>query len=116
MSFTKIRDYRPRGQSMYDLYPLPFFNKEGHCTWDIRPTGDYSKDCETGAIYAEEFLLSCDGTRGWSSLLGQIVADMIRAGTNGTFADGRPKVNGVVVGFMGGIGRALCSHRNAVIA
>ena len=49
-----------------------------------------------------------DGTVGWSTLLPQIVANMIRAGTSGTFADGRPKINGVVIGFASAIGRALC--------
>jgi hypothetical protein len=41
-----------------------------------------------------------------------IVADMIRAGTNGTHGDGRPKVNGI--GFMSVIGDSLV--RSHVIA
>jgi hypothetical protein len=32
---------------------------------------------------------------------------MIRAGPDGAFADGHPKVNGIVIGFMGQIGRAV---------
>jgi hypothetical protein len=36
-----------------------------------------------------------------------IVADMIRAGPSGTFADGQPKVNGIVIGFMSTLGNAL---------
>jgi hypothetical protein len=31
---------------------------------------------------------------------------MIRAGPNGSFAEGRPRVNGIVIGFMGVISRA----------
>jgi len=44
---------------------------------------------------------------GWSSLLAAIVGDMIRAGPSGTFADGTEKIDGVVVGFMSTIGKAL---------
>lgn len=86
--------------SQYDRYPLPFFNAAACCTWAIKPTGDYAADCATGHRYGLAFLQTCDGTYGWGTMLGQIVADMIRAGTSGTFADGRPKVNGVVIGFM----------------
>jgi len=39
--------------------------------------------------------------------LQNIVADMIRAGPDGAFANGYPKINGVVIGFMGTIGKAL---------
>jgi hypothetical protein len=27
---------------------LPFFNDKDHCTSDVKPTGDYAADCETG--------------------------------------------------------------------
>jgi len=69
----------------------------------------YAADYETGEQFAVAFVESCDGTVGWSSLLPSIVADMIRAGTTGTFPDGHPKVNGIVIGFMGVIGRMLCA-------
>jgi hypothetical protein len=110
MIVVNIDDFRapqPKQQSQYEDYPLPFFAAERHSTWTVKPTGDYAKDCETGRAYAVAFLESCDGTNGWSSLLQQIVADMVRAGPCGTFADGHPKVNGIVIGFMGAIGRAL---------
>jgi len=97
----------PKSKSQYELYPLPFFAAEIHSTWAVKPTGDYSKDCETGRAYAIAFLESCDGTYGWCSLLPQIVADMIRAGPCGTTANGEPKVSGIVIGFMGEIGRHL---------
>jgi hypothetical protein len=117
MKVVQISDYlparqksRPRQKSQYELYPLPFFNTDaGPCTWDVTPTGDYAADCETGRRYAIKFLRSCDGTVQWASLMGNITADMIRAGTNGTSANGRPKVNGIVIGFMSVIGRAVCA-------
>lgn len=109
---VRIEDYLPppppRTKSQYELYQLPFFNSAARCTWDVAPTGNYSDDCETGKAYAIEFLKSCDGTVGWSTLLAQIVADMIRAGPDGTWSDGRGRLNGVVIGFMGTIGKQLC--------
>jgi hypothetical protein len=72
-------------------YPLPSFNGKKRCTWDIKPTGSYTADCETGHAFAIEFLKSCDGSNGWASLLQSIVLDMISAGTD---ADGQPKATG----------------------
>ena len=83
----------------------------------MTPTGNYWDDCETGKIYAVEFLKSCDGTVGWSSLLTQIVADMIRAGPDGSWSDGGVRLNGVVVGFMSTIGkRCACWRRTDAVA
>jgi hypothetical protein len=48
---------------------------------------NFSDDYETSRAYAVEFLRSCDGTVGWSSLLVQIAAHMIRIG--GTYAENR---------------------------
>src|SRR5438128_11486800 len=71
--------------------PRPSFRHDGRSgPMQVDPT------CETGRRYGIELLNSCDGTVGWTSLL-PIVADMIRAGTNGAFADGHPKVNGIVI-------------------
>jgi hypothetical protein len=56
-----------------------------------------------------EFLRTADGTNGWSSLLRCIVVDMIRAGPDGTFADGYPRMNGIVIGFMS----TTCSFVNS---
>jgi hypothetical protein len=39
----------------------------------------------------------------------QIVIGMIGAGPSGHWLDGAPKTNGVVVGFMGALGKALCA-------
>ena len=88
-----------RKRHLYELYPLPFFNRRSAngnpSTWDVKPTGDYAVDWETGRQYALEFLRTCDGTIGWGMLLSSIVADMIRAGPDGAFADGYPKINGI---------------------
>ena len=112
---VRIKDYLPpppprqkRQKSQYELYRLPFFNANAHCTWQVKPSGNYFDDCETGRAYAIEFLRSCDGTVGWSSLLTEIVKDMIGAGPVGTWPDGGVRINGVVVGFIGTIGNQLC--------
>jgi len=95
-------------KSQYELYPMPFFDRESHCTWKVQPTGDYGRDCSVGRDYAREFLKSCDGTVGWASLLRSIALDMVRAGPMaGKLPDGSPRSNGVIVGFMGMIGDAL---------
>jgi hypothetical protein len=106
MKATNVVPLRPPVQTQYERYPLPFFDRAKLCTWSVKPTGNYGADCATGRAYAIEFLRSCDGSAGWTSLLQQIVADMIRAGTSGAFA-GHPKVNGIVIGFMGQIGRTV---------
>lgn len=66
--------------SLYEKYPLPFFDRARLLTWAAEPTGHYAEDCETGRAFAIEFLKSNDGTAGWATLLGSIVNDMIRAG------------------------------------
>ncbi len=108
---VELKDYQPpppRIQSQYELYPLPFFNAVGTgCTWDVKPTGNYGDDCDTGRAYAIAFLKSCDRTIGWSTLLAKIVSDMNRAGPRGASPTGRPYIDGVAVGFMCEIGRAL---------
>ncbi len=100
----------PKQKSLYELYPSPFFNRDTRCLWDVKPTGHYGADCETGRAYAIEFLKSCDGSIGWAALMGIIAADMIRAGPTGAHVDGRPKINGVVIGFMRVIGEALTQY------
>jgi hypothetical protein len=108
MNVVQLRPPRKRVGSQYEKYPtLEFFNAAAHSTWNVQATGDYVADCATGRRYAIEFLRSYDGTVGWVSLLGQITADMIRAGTSETWGNGQPKVNGVVIGFMGVISRAV---------
>jgi hypothetical protein len=104
---VQLSDHQPPIKSQYERYPLPFFAADRFSTWTVKPTGRYFEDCQTGKAYAVEFLKSCDGTVGWSSLLAAIVGDMIGAGPSGTFADGTAKIDGVVVGFMNTIGKAL---------
>jgi hypothetical protein len=113
----QLSDHRPsppirvKQKSQYELYPLPFFDRKRCCTWDVTPSDDYSADCDTGAAFAIEFLKSCDKTYGWASLMPTIIADMIRAGAADVRPDGRPSVNGIVIGFMGVIGSALMHSR-----
>lgn len=106
---------RLRPLSQYERYPMPFFNAEKHCTWDVRPTGDYTADCRTGRNYAVEFLRSCDGSYGWRSLLQQIVSDMIGAGAS-RWRDGGVRVNGIVIGFMHVLSEALYVARPKTLA
>lgn len=94
---------------MYELYPLPFLNRKKRCCWDVKPTGDYAADCTTGEAFAVELLKTCDGTYGWAAFVRWIILDMIKAGPSGVFADGSPKTNGIVVGFMGVIGSAVAA-------
>ena len=92
------RPKRKKGESIYELYPMPFFNRKERCTWEVAPTGNYTADCETGHAFAIEFLKTCDGTWGWAALVRWIVLDMIKAG---------PETNGIIVGSMGVIGDVL---------
>jgi hypothetical protein len=98
---------RRKPVTQYDKYPLPFFDKKNRLTWSVKPTGDYFADCETGRSYARQFLASCDGTDGWASLLYQIVSGIVRTGPEKRWKDGGVACGGIVVGFMGEIGRAL---------
>jgi hypothetical protein len=108
---------RTKATSQYDLYPMPFFNADRRCTWDIKPTGDYGVDCETGREYAVRFLESCDGSIGWSSIVGQIAADMVLAGAQGSLRhDGSHRADGVVIGFMGTIGSVLAACMPVVLS
>lgn len=92
------------GKSFYELYPMPFFDASACSSWTVQPTGDYSKDIKTGKDYATQFLLSNDGTVGWSTLLGGIVRDMVRSGDT----------SGLVIGFMSVISAAAV-HNLVVI-
>jgi hypothetical protein len=40
---------RKRGQSFYDLYPMPFFNKKTRCSWTCEPIDNYLADCRRAA-------------------------------------------------------------------
>jgi hypothetical protein len=96
-----------RGQSFYDLYPMPFFDKKTRCSWTSVPSDSYAADCRRGRAYAIEFLSSCDGSYGWLTLLGCIVTDMTAQGpARGHWPSGRAKANGLIVGFMAVISRA----------
>jgi hypothetical protein len=105
---VKLSDYRQpapkrkRRKSLYELYPLPFFDRKLRNCWAVKPSGDYGADIETGVELAKEFLASHDGTHGWHSLLQIIVMDMIREGPPAEcWSNGKPHADGIVIGFMG---------------
>ena len=99
-----------RPVSQYERYPLPFFDRKRRLTWAIEPSGHYAEDYETGRALAIEFLKSNDGTVGWTTLLGQIVSDMINAGPSAErLPGGKPHSNGLVLGFMRVLGQVLCA-------
>jgi hypothetical protein len=119
-ALIRLSDYRApppkraRVQPFHKKYPMPFFEPRksgGINAWNVSPSGNYAEDCKTGNAFAIQFLKSCDKTYGWQSLLQVIVADMIRAGTDGEFPNGYPKINGVVIGFMSVIGSAVTHSR-----
>jgi hypothetical protein len=101
---------RQEKKSQWELYPLPFFKLKTRSLWDVKPTGDYGKDCETGKAYAIEFLNSCDGTACWAHLLPQMVGDMIRAGPVNKDASGGSYPGGIIVAFMLEIGFQLAGR------
>jgi hypothetical protein len=105
------RPRRARVKSVFELYPMPFFNFDRRAQrrfWAVTPTGDYWADCKTGHHYGIEFLRSCDGTVGWSALVRWILLDIARAGSDdGAWPDGGLKSNGIVIGFLGVISDAV---------
>src|SRR5260370_417464 len=78
MEIVQLSDYRTpppkkaRQKSQYELYPLPFFNRKERCTWAVKPTGNYSADCETGRPVARLEKLNSEGSSGLA--IGGIVA------------------------------------------
>jgi hypothetical protein len=98
-----------RQKSLYEIYPLQFFDRETRNMWAVQPTGDYENDCETGKKYARQFLNLNDGTPGWSSLLRGIVGGMVRAGPDKIWPDGEAKLNGIAIGFLTTVGKALAA-------
>jgi hypothetical protein len=87
---------------------LPFVKKNppkvgGYCYWAVKPSGDYSADCNAGRAYAQ-MLLPFLKYNGGIPMLGYIIFDMIRSR-----ADKKDK--GLVVGFMAELSRELSSTR-----
>jgi hypothetical protein len=95
---------KPQALSQYERYLLPFMDRETRSCWAVHPSGHYDYDCAQGGGLAIRFLKSCDGSVGWSTLLGQIVMDMIRAGDD-------KQSKGLIIGFMSVISRALIQER-----
>jgi hypothetical protein len=59
--------------------------------WDVKPSGDYEADCETGERYAN-LALDYMARENFSALMRWAVFDMIRAGK---------EHSGIEVGFLG---------------
>jgi hypothetical protein len=73
----------------------------GFCYWDVKPTGDYGADCNTGHALVEEYLayIGANPTYGNGTLLTCIVREMIDQAK-----DGHPW-SGVHVGFLAEVNR-----------
>jgi hypothetical protein len=98
---------------------LPFHTKrtkDNTPWWNVKPTGDYSKDLETGKGYARYFLPLMAYNLG-PVALGWIVCDMAEAGRKGTepASTGRC-IDAIALGFMLEIGGALQSTMGSVAA
>jgi len=108
-SAAKPAGKRAKVQSMYDQYPLPFFDGKRRCAWSAKATGRYFDGFETGHAYALQFLRTCDDTAGWNSPLAKVVGDMVGAWSGERWPSGEAKTDGIITGFMITISRALCS-------
>lgn len=94
---------RRRGSAEDALSHLPFVrwgDKGKREFWCVKPTGEWIADCAIGDAYAEWMLLSVPASE-LPRLLGWIVMSMISDGQH----------DGVVVGFMGTVGRAAAKGR-----
>ena len=110
--FREPSPKRAKVKPFNQTYPMPFFESRkggGINAWNVEPSGNYSEDIATGEAYAMQFLKSFDGSYGWHALLPAIVSDMIGAGAKGKYANGQPKTDGVVLGFMSVIAAVVCS-------
>ena len=79
--------------------------------WDVKPSGNYGEDCDTGHALAEEYLayIGTNPTYGNGTLLTCIVHEMIDQAK-----DGHPW-SGVHVGFLAGINRYAMAAAQIVI-
>jgi hypothetical protein len=74
MAKSKVTSEPKENQEVVEITDLPFVKKrtgrmDKNCFWDVKPTGDYVKDCQTGATYgalALEFMKK-DNFRAWLS-------------------------------------------------
>lgn len=113
---TSTKTRRRAGKSFYQIYRLPIFNHRKRCAWNVKPSGDYAKDCRKGHALGLRFLETCDGSLGWASVMGPIIGDMIRRGPSGYRKDGTPQIDGMVIGFALAIGEALCDRARMRVA
>lgn len=101
----KVEGRRPKPDSL----PFVKLNRpkgSGYSYWVVKPSGNYTRDCESGREYAQMLLPFLKYNAG-IVLLGCIVLDMIRAGE-------KKAGKGLVVGFMAELSRELSSTRSAL--
>jgi hypothetical protein len=103
---TKAKD---EATAMRDA--LPFFRKgRGKVEtswWDVKPSGDYAADLQTGEEYARAFLPMLSFNAGASDL-GAIVSHMAKAGRDlANNPKKRRGIDDVALGFMMEIGGSL---------
>lgn len=89
---------------------LPFFKKRRGKTktswWNVKPTGDYATDLETGKAYARVFLPMMKFNAGPSDL-GVIVSDMALAGRKPGVTKEWRGIDAIALGFLMEIGGNL---------
>ncbi len=72
----------------------PLKGRQPRNFWNVTPTGDYGKDCETGSQLALEWIAYEEANIGGPGILSKIVEDMPR------------ELSGVEIGFLGMAGIA----------
>ncbi|MGD0673525.1 MAG: hypothetical protein ABSB13_15750 [Candidatus Binatus sp.] len=71
----------------------------GHRFWSVKPSGKYQEDFAQGRDWARLAVGFLKYNIG-ASLIAYIVADMIKAGPAGKYANGEPKVDALAIGFV----------------
>jgi len=109
-----------KSRKIHPLEALPFVSrrkKGGFNYWDVKPTGDYVRDCGLGASYAQAFIAHLR-TIGGCTILAMIVMDMQKNYRPLGRTKSRPYYSGaergLIVGFMGGISRLSAYALHAI--
>jgi hypothetical protein len=103
MAKSKVTSEPKENQEAVEIPDLPFVGKrtkgrDRNCFWDVKPTGSYVKDCQTGATYGA-MALAFMGKDDFPSFLGWCAYDM-------------PKDwSGIEVGFFHFISRVAMSSK-----
>jgi hypothetical protein len=108
---TKAKKATVENEAIAMRDALPFFKKgRGKIEtswWDVKPSGDYAADLQTGEEYARAFLPMLSFNAGASDL-GAIVSHMAKAGRDlANNPKKRRGIDDVALGFMMEIGGSL---------